>query len=447
MRVISGLFSRKIVRDGAWVAAGQLLSTIAALASIRIMTELLAPDEFGRLTLVIGIAALVLGLAVNPRLQALIRYYPEVKQDVGTAILRKIGLRMIWPLVAIGAACLSTAWVVSAPWLGGRWYTGFLVAGLFVTDCVRSFELSLFNAARRQREASLIYVADAWLRPLMAVALIFAFGSHAEGALAGYFAGSVFAVLAMVLSMKREGDGVHGVQRAHFEELAPSLASSIRRYALPLAPLAIFGWLSGMGDRYVVAGLLSLEDAGLYAAAYSLASRPFLMMSGVVELTMRPILQNAIAEKNMLLIARVKRIWLLIMTAGAALGVLCFTFLSTWVGHLLLAPEYHSATALMPWIALGYALYNVATVYTRFCYSFDDTRAVTMITTLGALLGVGTMVPATYFAGLAGAGGSVSVSFGVQLLISLILAKRAERNYVVTAIKSVRHGSLRGREV
>ena len=51
------------------MASGQVLSALAALVSIRIMTELLPPEEFGRLTLLLGAAALALGLAATPRLQ------------------------------------------------------------------------------------------------------------------------------------------------------------------------------------------------------------------------------------------------------------------------------------------------------------------------------------------------------------------------------------------
>ena len=32
------------------------------------------------------------------------------------------------------------------------------------------------------------------------------------------------------------------------------------------------------GDRYLIAGLLTLGDLGIYAAAYGLVSRPYLML-------------------------------------------------------------------------------------------------------------------------------------------------------------------------
>jgi len=189
--------------------------------------------------------------------------------------------------------------------------------------------------------------------------------------------------------------------------------------------------------------LLSLHDAGLYAAACGLASRPFLMLGGIVELTMRPVLQNTVTAGDATLIARAKMTWLLVMVTGAAFGVVCFVLLSEWVGRLLLAEEYRSAIALMPWIALGYALYNIATVYTRFCYAFDDTKAVSLIVVCGTLLGVAVMVPAIYFWKLPGAGYSVPVGFCAQLLLAFVLASRAETNFVRRAPSA---GGLHHRE-
>lgn len=416
---------RRIVRDGAWVAGGQIVSAVAALVSIRIMTELLAPKEFGRLTLLVGIVALALGLASTPRLQAIIRYYPDAARESRIGNLRRIGVRLIAPLVAITAALLVATWFVAGPWLDGAWFTGLLVATLLVIDCLRSFELSLLNSARRQREASLIYVADAWSRPLMAVAAVLAFGPSADAALAGYITGSAAVVCAMRVCMRLEGLGQNAPEHDDTE-----LAAGIRRYAWPLAPLAVFGWFSGMGDRYIIAGLLSLQDAGLYAAAYALASRPFLMLSGVVELTMRPVLQNAVAAEDAALVARTKTAWLLIMIAGAAFGVICFALLSEWVGRLLLAEQYRSATNLMPWIAIGYALYVVSNVFSRFCYIFDNTQAVLFLTVAGATIGLPIMIPAIIYWGLFGATLAVVVRFGIEVALSMPLARRAERRFV-----------------
>lgn len=423
--------SGRVAREGAWVAAGQVSSALAALVSIRIMTELLSPEDFGRLTLLVGMAALALGLAATPRLQALMRYYADWSRNGRTDVVRRVGARSIASLVALGTVVIAGGWAIGGPLIGSARVTGVLVAALFAIDGIRLFELSLLNAARRQRTAAAIYAADAWLRPLLAVATVWALGASANSALAGYVLGSALVVIAMRLVVRLEGraDAASGAALPAGQSEA-DLASAIRRYAWPLAPLAIFGWISGMGDRYVIGGLLDLGQAGLYAAAYGLASRPFLMMSSMIELTMRPILQNAIAARDTILITRMKRMFLMTTAAGAATGVAAFALLSGLVADVLLAAQYHSAaTELMPWIALGYAFYVVAIVFSRFCYAFDDTRAVLIQTVVGSAIGIAVLFPTIHYAGLWGAAAAVPIRFLVELVLVAMLARRAERAF------------------
>ncbi len=211
----------------------------------------------------------------------------------------------------------------------------------------------------------------------------------------------------------------------------------LRRYALPLAPLAIFGWLSGMGDRYVIGGMLGLEQAGLYAAAYGLASRPFLALFGVIETTIRPILQNAIAHQDMAAVFVVKRRFIVVTICCATLGVLGFVALTPVMVSLFLADEYHVAGELIPYIALGYALYMMSCVFARFCYAFDDTKSVLLLTIAGAAVGLATMVPAIYFFGLIGAALAVPARFIVESAISYFASRRAEHRYMARSLIGV----------
>ena len=430
---LSSLLKTRILREGAWVASGQIISALAALISIRIMTELLRPEEFGRITLLVGVAALALGLTANPHLQAMIRYYPEWRMNGRVDVLRRVATGLIATLVAVAVLVLVGGWGVAALTSDANGYVGLLVAALLVVDVLRSFELAFFNAARRQRSAAIVQVADAWSRPLLAMLAVLAFGSSAEAALAGYIAGSLLVVVVMHMMTRLEGaDPVlpAGLTATNGQLGTDQLSKAIKRYALPLAPLAIFGWISGMGDRYVIGGLLGMAEVGLYAAAYGLASRPFLMLSGIIEQTLRPVLQNAIATGDGGRIAQAKRAMLATTTAGAVFGVLCFVVLNDVVAGLLLAEEYRVAAGLMPWVALGYALLTISNVFSRFCYAFDATGSVLMLTVAGALIGIAVLVPAVMWHGLRGAVIAVPVRFGVELALSALLAGRAERRFL-----------------
>lgn len=418
---------RYLLREGSWVAGGQVLSAMAVLISIRIMTELLPPEEFGRLTLLMGAAALALGLVSNPRLQAVIRFYPEWRKSNRLWILRRSAAGLIHRLVVVAAIIIALGGGVFSVFSGQAWHLGLLIAALLVIDALHAFELAFFNAARRQRDAALMQTANAWARPLMAIASAWLFGFNAEAAIAGYIVGSLLILAIARTFMQFEGSSSEPPARAPLDSKDhDELSAAIKRYALPLAPLAVFGWLSGMGDRYIIAGILSLQEVGLYAAVYGLASRPFLMLSTAIEQTLRPVLQNAIADGRKRDIAIVKKQMLIASTACATAGIIAFTFLKDIAASIFLAEEYRAAATLIPWIALGYSFLCIASVYTRFCYAFDATRYVLVLTTSGSLIGILILIPAALSYGLFGAALAVPMRFAIELILSALLSRRAE---------------------
>jgi len=428
---MNGFSVHRILREGGWVALGQLLSVAATLISIRIMTELLSPEEFGRLTLMVGAAALALGLVSTPRLQAVMRFYPEWSRAERLWILRQTARNLILSLVVGSALLISLGGSVFSVFSDQAWHIGILIGALFVVDALLAFEQAFLNAARRQRAAAIIQTANAWSRPLVAIAASWLFGFNADAALLGYIVGSGFVLFGVRKLVPLEGQLPDPSAFVPVDAKARTeLSKTIKLYALPLAPLAVFGWLSGMGDRYIIAGILSLPEVGLYAAAYGLASRPFLMLSAIIEQTLRPILQNAISDGATEEIEIAKRRMLVISVFFAIIGVVAFFFLNDLAGYLFLSKEYRSATELMPWIALGYALLCISSVFTRFCYAFDATQYVLALTVSGSLIGISVLVPAAMYYGLQGAVIAVPVRFGIELALSGLLSRKAEHKYM-----------------
>ncbi len=429
-RFLNAILPRRALREGSWVLLGQGLSALGVLFSVRLITELLSPEEFGRLTLLVGISALALGLAASPPLQAVMRFYADWSRKGAVATLRTVSLRMIAPVVAGVALVIVLAWLAAGPVVGDLRVTGLLIAALVIVDSVRSFEIVLLNSARRQRPTALIYAADAWSRPVMAFASVMAFGASANAALLGYVAGSGLVVIAVRFLVQREGAPATGVSQSAVDpSQARLLRAALWRYALPLLPLALFGWISGLGDRYLIGGMLGLDQAGLYAAAYGLVSKPFLMSAGIVELVFRPVFYTAIASGDLARIRRLKHAWLMTTGLLAAAGLAAFAIFGDEVARLLLAESYRSVSNLFPLIALGYAIYTFSNVFSRFCYAFNDTRAVLVLTVAGAVVAVLVAVPAVAVYALVGAAAAVPIHFSIELALSAVLARRAETSF------------------
>ena len=103
--------------------------------------------------------------------------------------------------------------------------------------------------------------------------------------------------------------------------------------------------------------MLGVAEAGIYAAAYGLVSRPFLMLGQTVELTIRPIYQAQVAlEPSSDAAKRLLAAWVIVVMSVGSLGAATIAFWSDELSSLLLGREYRSGAALMPWIAFGYVL-------------------------------------------------------------------------------------------
>jgi O-antigen/teichoic acid export membrane protein len=194
-----------------------------------------------------------------------------------------------------------------------------------------------------------------------------------------------------------------------------------------LIPLAILGWINGLGDRYIIGGILGLEEAGIYAAVYGLVSRPFLLLGRVVELTLRPVYQTAVSQRNHQKARKAINSWLIVTIISTTLGFVLILVLHKQLAFILLGERYRVGAEFMPWIAGGYVLLVTSYVFEKICYAYEQTKYVlyTQISSAVATL-LTTFVAITYW-GLYGAAVAVPVYFGVQLIVSYLFAVEIER--------------------
>lgn len=400
----------------------QAFAALGQIIGVRLLTEALSPTVFGEVTLVVGISMLATSILVNPTMQALLRYYPEYAQagdglPVERTALRRI-MRNVWfalplsiPLAILG---LVAGWVSA----------GVLVLLFILTtvDGMRLLRTTVMNATRQHHRYGVWQIGEAWGRPVLAYVATIWWGVHAEVVLGAFIVTS----LALYGVMRYSSDSWSTATPSRdFNE--DDLLRKFQTYGWPLIPLGLVGWISGMADRYMIGGMLSAENVGMYAAAYGLASRPLLMLSSIAETAIRPPYYSAIVRNDLLASRKYLTAWFVVVFAGGIAACLLFALFHKELAALLLGPRFREASYLMPWIAAGYgvlALYHIAA---RVCLGHDAPQAVTLTETAGALLAV---VVGFFFIqayGLWGAAVAVPVYYGVQLSGCVYLAVRSVR--------------------
>ena len=419
---------RRIAAETAWVFAGQGASALATLVGLRLITEMVPPAVYGAVALALGAVALAHGVAVGPLMQAVLRFYPDAAQAGHEGQLRRAALVALRKpaLLALTALAVSGAgWTVFHP--QDAWLVAFAVL-LFVAEAARSVEITFLNAARRQREMAFLMTADAWLRPLLAVALVSIFGASSAAVMAGYLAGCLLALTGFWLVAWAGGGSDKSPASGTPSPLAADILPRLWTYALPLTALPVLGWVSGQADRYLVGTMAGVAAAGVYAALYGLASRPFLMFSASVELAARQPYYARVSAGDRAGERQALGFWLGVVTSVSVALCLLFVLFHAQIAALLLAPEYRAHSVLTGWIAAGYVLLSVVQVLKRVCYAHHDTRGVLWVEAAGAALSVLIAALLIWRYGIEGAAWAVPLYFGAQLLIAAARARNTWRH-------------------
>jgi O-antigen/teichoic acid export membrane protein len=387
----------------------------------RLITELAEPRLFGQYALLNGALALLQGLLFQPLGQAALRFYSEFEASnekgvLGTHLCDVYSRRSVLvaaTLVVIGLIDVVTMAVLPlAAWVG---------LGLGVAlESWKTFEVVMRNAAADQRSYALLLATDSVARPAGALLFACAFGASLEGLLLGQVTGT-FVALAGVRCLTRDLRVEVGNGNA---TQATARLWDMQRFAAPLVWLPVVAWISAMSDRYIVAGLLSISHAGIYAAAYGIASRPFVLLGSIADATFRQAYYRSVANADRPN-SRIHLLqWLSFNVGFGTLTFLLVWFFADLLTHLLLADTYRSAAVLLPWIAGGHVLLLAAQTLMRVAYARRNTRAALAVEVMSALVAFVLTVIAAYNFGLIGVAMAVPVYFAFQLLLTAYVLRR-----------------------
>jgi O-antigen/teichoic acid export membrane protein len=421
------LFRAKRLRSEVlWLAGGHLIIGLGGILGIALITRLMDAASFGVLSLYVGIASLGLSMFINPVIQTGMRFFSAAADETTLRQVRAITMRWLTAILSC-VACLAIAIAFLGGVTGLPWQAALLIAGLLSVDAYRAYETSMLNAARLQRQFVLWRAADAWVRPLGAVLCVLVLGVAAWPALLGYMLGTLVIAMLFWSFLRPSRLALTVVSKRATQKETLTNKNSMIRYALPLVPIGLLGWILGSGDRYIIGGMISLEAAGLYAAIYSVTSRPFLAIGAFLDVLLRPRLYDAASSGNWKGFRNVLTVWLGVCGVVSIIFFLITMFLADPLTSLLLGPNFADSAALMPWIALGYGLNTAYQPFLRTMHSLLLSSYTLVIQIVTTVLGVTATVLGIWVGALLGAAIAIPVYFGLRLVVTALLLSRSEK--------------------
>lgn len=409
---MSGYLKRLLASSAAYQAPS-LLSAFLAVATLPLYTHYLSKSDYGYaetlLTFIIFTSILLrLGLG-----EAFVRYWFEDDDRVRRVELAKV---IIANTALVATVAMGIGMALADPLsqlLLGKHDAGLMRLGLLGLWAFTNLEMatSLLRVQERRTAFVLTSVTNILLTITLTVVLVVGLDGGARGYVLGNYGASTLVLLGLWWR-QREFLGVR-----------------LRRVGAPLGPLLAFGaptipadatvFLLNVIDRAYILRTQSAGAAGVYAIAIKLSTAVIVAVRGF-QAAWPPLAYSVTDDGD------AKRLYAVVTTAYVAvtgLVVAGLTLEGRWIVRLLVADDFYAAHEVIPWVALGWALYGLNLVF----ITIAGRAKVTTRNFPAALSGVAinvlllvTLVPAM---GITGAGLALCGAYVVMILVIHRLTK------------------------
>ena len=393
-----------MARGAALVTAASALFVVSGYAVNVWLGRMLGPVDFGRFGVVLALITILNVLQNSSVPQAVARYTASHPRGAATLLRRGLLLQLGTGVVLAGALGASAPLIASA--LGDGALTDALrVAALIVPPYgVYALLVAYHNGRRAYTRQAGAQAAYAIGKAVAVIAL--AYPMRLIGAIVGYLAAAVIGCVAAAV-------------RPVGAEPAVGIWSLLRL----AAPLSVYALASvaqfSVDILFVKAVGASAADAGLYAAAQSIARIPYFLMSGLAVLVLPALAgmgresrrARAGAARQALRIAVLAAVPIAAIVAGSARGAL----------ELLYGSTYASNPDVLSILAVGMAALAIASVAAGLLSGVGHpgwSAAIAVVGLAVAILGCILLVSA-----LGSIGAAIATTASTALALALLLTR------------------------
>ena len=399
---------KSIAIEGFAVTCGQIMAAIGGLAGVRMLTEILKPDEYGNLSLGLTIALIANQIIMGPLGNGVIRFYAAACEINQKNIFILATLKLIKKyIILIGVISLLSVWVLS-PVISTAWMDIIIAATFFAIISGAAGVLGgIQMAARHQVITSVHQGAEPWLRVIGAVSLVALLGASGYIALLGYGLGSAIILASQYKFLEKLRDSnanklnnESGIR----EKLKWKI--NITKYSTPFAFWGIFTSLQLASDRWAIQAISGSSDVGVYSVLYQIGYYPITLVTGILAQTITPhLFERAGAgddrrrlKNSFAMVYKSAAVCLIITTIMAIAAELMHEFIFS----LLVAPAYRVISAMLPLMVIAGGIFSTGQIISLALQSRSTVNALVAPKIGSAILGILGNIIGAYFYGIEG---------------------------------------------
>lgn len=345
-----------------WVLFGQAGMAVGAIFTVKILTSVLGPAEFGRLMLANTLILAVSGQVFGPLAQGVMRFWSVSRDqgilDVFLVHCHKYNVLLTSWILAIGVPACGVVCLV----FGVKWGVPAILA-LMAGVCTgwTGTRLAVLMAARDRKTVALALTGAAFFKPLAGMALVLLFFPEASWVLFGYLiaTGSILLVIEKIyrrrIGVVETGDAESACSKER------GLGKDIISYALPFFIWGVFGWINESCDRWALQGYFGEEVVGAFSVVSQLSVYPLILISGFLGMLFSPIAYERAGSLVSLNGMRNANRLLFIMASIYILFAFCliltYCIFHEYVVVLISNSSYAGLSWMLPYLTAAWTLY------------------------------------------------------------------------------------------
>ncbi len=358
------------VTELGWVFAGQAANVIFSFLIVKVLSSM-GPKEYGTYALVVTIAVFVGMSFFGPLAQGFIRfYYHYLEKSVPilfTGFVYKILIAACIVLFVIAIILFGVSLTINL----SEPAVFFLIAGIYIiTAKLTEFFNSLLNLIRKRKENAILQGSEKLFTILFFLVLIhFKILELINVFLLLSVVMLAFSITKHIVFQKNLPEE-QTVEKTFAINARSEMRLQLFGYMAPFLIWGFSGWLQLNGEKWIINGLLSTYDVGIYAAMMALVNGLVIVPNNIISDFATPIIFKQYADmqnKESVNIGfhyiRLNMLVIFLLTVFSTL----FTWL--WGRDLIIlisSKEYIVYWYLLPFLCLGTGLFLTGQAQTVF---------------------------------------------------------------------------------
>jgi len=426
------LLSKNVV-EILWLCSGQVISMLLGIVSIKLLTSM-GPNEFGKYSLVLSVAALVSAVFYGPAEQGFVRfYYDYSNRGVASTFLKVLYLF----LILAGCGCLVlTVLAFIANNIFGKWEqtSVVIISGLYITLSVSvNIFNSFLNLLRKRKANTILQVVERCL----CIGLIYIlFNNKSLSFLTALAALSVAIIIVLILKISMLNTFVPADDETDSKILANSrneIVRVVKKFSIPFGIWGVTGWMQSSSERWVIAHYLTTADVGIYALMITIANYIIAMPCGIIGQFVLPLIYKRVSSTDEKLRKEAFKIMNYLIISTATL-VICASIITALFGRqtilLLGGSKYTDFWYLLPVLCIGTGLFHVGQSFTTFGMLLNVPDKYILPKVASGIIAVLSNIVLISFFGMLGISLSICFTSLAYLLLVIFINSRIKSEFV-----------------